>query len=78
MGTHWLNKCWVWLMESRYQARTSLFAFRRKSTVGSILEGFLQEMDFEPDPRGRRGQWEAVGRRRGKRDMPTTSCHPTW
>lgn len=47
--------------------------FRHKSTVQSILQGFLKEIGFEPDPGRRRGPYKAPDRGRGRGDMPT---HP--
>lgn len=53
-------------------------AFRHKSTVQSILEGFLKETSFEPDSGNRRGQCKALDRGRGRGDMPTRLATPTW
>lgn len=55
-------------------AYTSLSSFRHKSTMGSILEDFLQETGLEPNSWGRRGQWEAHGRRKMSPYLTT----PTW
>ena len=35
------EQCWVCLTGGSHQAKTSLPAFRHKSTLGSIREGFL-------------------------------------
>ena len=37
-----------------------------------MLEGFLKEISFEPDSGSRRGHWEDLGRRRGRRDVSTS------